>query len=106
MADLTLKSGDRWPPLVTTLEDGGGPLNLTTAVGVTMRMASPTVSKTGLVCTITDAANGVVSYAWAAGDTSAPGTYKAEFVVDFGSGKIQTAPNDGWKEIVILPAVA
>jgi hypothetical protein len=106
MPDLTLKSGDTWPPLVTTLEDGGGPLDLTTAVGVTMKMASPTVSKTGLVCTITDASNGIVSYTWASGDTSAPGTYKVEFTVDFGTGKLQTAPNDAYREIVILAAVA
>lgn len=106
MADLTMKAGDTWPALVTTLEDSAGPLDLTTATGVTMRMASPTVSMTNLSCTITDAANGVVSYQWQAGDTDTPGTYKAEFAVSFGGGTIQTAPNDAYKEIVILAAVA
>jgi hypothetical protein len=107
MPDLTLKAGDTFPPLVTTLEENGGPLDLTGAGTVTMRMASSSVSMTDLVCTIVGApTNGVVEYEWDAGDTDTPGTYKVDFLINFGSGNLQSAPNDSEKEIVIRPAVA
>jgi hypothetical protein len=107
MADLTLKTGDTWPAFVATLEENGGPLDLTGAAGVTLRMASDNVSLTDLACTIVGSpVNGVVKYEWQAGDTDTPGTYVVDFLIDFGTGKLQSAPNDSEKEIVIRQAVA
>jgi hypothetical protein len=106
MADLVIKAGDTYPALVTTLEENGGPLDLTGAVTITMRMASSSVSMTDLVCSVVgDPTNGVVEYEWEPGDTDTPGTYKVDFVIDFGSDLLQSAPNDSEKEVVIRPAV-
>jgi hypothetical protein len=107
MSDLVVKAGDTYPSLVTTLEENGGPLDLTGASSVTMRMASSSVSMTDLVCTVVgDPTEGVVEYEWEAGDTATPGTYKVDFLIDFGDGQLQSAPNDSEKEIVIRPAVS
>jgi hypothetical protein len=107
MPDLTLKTGDTFPPLVTTLEENGGPLDLTGADTVTMRMASGQTSLTDLECDVVgDPTNGIVEYVWQAGDTDVPGTYKVDFLIDFGTGQLQSAPNDSEKEIVIRPAVS
>jgi hypothetical protein len=107
MADLVIKAGDTFPALVTTLEENSGPLDLTGAGTITMRMASNSVSMTDLECSIVgDPTNGVVEYEWDAGDTATPGTYKVDFLIDFGSGQLQSAPNDSEKEIIIRPAAA
>jgi DNA-binding beta-propeller fold protein YncE len=107
MSDLILKTGDTFPPLVTTLEENGSPLDLTGADSVTMRMSSGNVSLTDLACDVVgDPTNGIVEYDWEPGDTDTPGTYKVDFLIDFGSDNLQSAPNDSEKEIVIRPAVA
>lgn len=109
MPDLTIKAGDTYPPLVTTLEENGGPLDLTTATSITMRMASdsPPSAVDDLVCAVVgDPTQGVVEYEWQAGDTDVPGTYKVDFVIDFGTGQLQTVPNETEKEIVIRAAIA
>jgi hypothetical protein len=106
MADLTIKTNDTFPPLVTNLEENGGPIDLTGASSVTMRMASATVSMTDLVCSVSDAASGEVTYEWDALDTVTPGTYRVDFLIDWGSGDLQSAPNDSEKEIIIRPSVA
>lgn len=58
-------------------------------------------------CTIVDAANGVVQYEWAAGDTDTPGIYFGEFIIDWdGNGDEITCPNDGYKIIKVKAKVA
>jgi hypothetical protein len=107
MADATIKSGDTWPPLVTTLTKAdGSPIDLTTATSVKVYIKSPTNSVRTGTCTVTNAAQGVVSYTPVALDFPTPGTYQAEFEIDFGSGKLQTAPNDGYKEFIVMQGLA
>jgi len=55
--------------------------------------------------TLVDAANGVVSYAWAAPDTDTAGIYYAEFVVTFSDGTIRTSPDPGWISVIISGSV-
>lgn len=51
---------------------------------------------------VTDAQRGEVEYDWQSGDTESVSTYDAELEVEFGNGKIETFPNNGFVEIEIV----
>lgn len=93
-ASLTLKQDDTYPPLQATLTENNEPLNLTTAVTVTLVMKGTQTSTvvTG-ECTVTNASSGQISYSWASGDTSTADTYQTEFLISWGTGSEQTVPN-------------
>lgn len=109
MADFTIKQNDTWPPLTATLKgDGGAAIDLTEASAVRILLKSDTVTvKTGPV-DITDAPNGKISYEWEGAegedpaDTGTPGTYKMEFEITWATGKVQSIPNDSYKELEIV----
>lgn len=102
MADLTIKRHDTWPPLGATLSDENGPIDLTTASQVLVLLKSSSFLVDG-TCTIdTPKTNGHVTYAWVAGDTANSGTYEAEFQIDWGSGRIETVPNDSYDTVTIM----
>lgn len=109
MADFTIKQNDTWPPLTSTLRgDGGVAIDLTEASQVRILLKSETLTiKTGPV-DIIDAPNGKISYEWegASGedpaDTAFPGTYQMEFEITWATGKVQSVPNDGYKELVVI----
>ena len=106
MADATIKQNDTWPPLVATLTKGDNtPIDLTTAGTVYINIKPPSGPVTQGTCTITDAAQGVVSYTFGTADTAMVGTHRVEWDIDFGSGKRQTAPNDGYREIQIVESL-
>lgn len=94
MADRHLKVGDLTPPIVATLEDDDGPIDLT-GVTVTgkLRRADGGYSASR-AATITDAPNGRVSWAWIAADTETAGDYFFAFVVTAG-GLPAHYPNRG-----------
>lgn len=103
--DFFLKKGDTEPAFERTLEDvDGTEVNLSGASVVFL------MRKRGETATVVDAAadidadpsSGLVSYAWAAGDTDTPGDYDAEFEVTFDGGGVQTFPNAGYLHIRIL----
>ena len=90
-----IKQGDRLPSIQATLQDGKGvAVPLTSGVtSVTFRMRWSTVIKSG-PAVIVDAANGVVRYDWAVGDTDRSAVYSAEFEVLWAAdGKRETYPN-------------
>ncbi|MFQ6673084.1 MAG: BppU family phage baseplate upper protein [Candidatus Tectimicrobiota bacterium] len=102
MADFWIKEGDTTPAIRRTLQDeDGNAINLTGGATVQFKMRSPgaTTPKVDAAATLVDAANGVVEYAWATGDTDTAGSYWAEFEVTFPSGKIETFPN--YKHLLI-----
>lgn len=105
MADRTIKAGDTYPPIIGTLTDNGGAIDLTSAVSVVLR-AKSTAGVISGTCDITDPENGVVSYLPEAGDTSTPGNYNMEWRIDWGqdAGKdrFQTAPSDTVEVLTIL----
>ena len=51
--------------------------------------------------TITDAANGRVTYAWQAGDTDTPGAYDVEFEILWSDSTIETVPNNGYESVIV-----
>ena len=103
MADINLKQGDRLPALYAVLTDANGtPVDLTggTVIVKFKLIGGGTGTEKGGTCTIVDAANGQVSYAWGATDTATPGDYNLEFVATLG-GKQMTFPNEGYASMRI-----
>jgi len=106
VSDYTIKEGDLDPAIEATLQRDGSPYDLSTAQRVDIIIGAlrdpPAVDAQA---TITDAANGVVEYAWQSGDTDEPGTYRTEWVVTTSSGAEATFPDDGYKTVTIQPEV-
>ena len=99
MAKLThyMARNDLIPALsITCTYADGTPVDLSTATSPKfyMRTASdPSATpKVDATATVTDGANGVISYSWASGDTDTAGAYVAEFEVQIG-GRRLTFPN-------------
>ena len=99
--DFIIKKDDDLPNIRATLFDGVGvPVNLSAAT-VEFRMASLAGGvKASGSAVVVDAANGVVEYAWQAGDTDTVGRYRAEFKVTIG-GELQTFPTSGYISVSV-----
>lgn len=103
MADRIMKQGDTWMPMVMNLSrEGIGAVNLTSAVAVTLRMRSDDGIYISGPMSIENAVEGTVSYAWDEEDTQVIGDYKLEVEVDWGLGRIETFPNDSYKEVILI----
>lgn len=85
MRTHALKQNDRRPTLqVALLTAARARTNLTTAHAVEFTMVTSdrgTTKIDGAAAVVTDAAEGEVQYAWADGDTDAPGEYLGWFTV-------------------------
>lgn len=66
-----------------------------------MRQAGATAPTINAAATIDDAATGLVSYAWTAGDTDSAGNFQIEWVITYPSGHKRTAPSFGYDNVVI-----
>jgi len=106
-ADYIIKRGDLLPALTATLKDHTGtPANLTGYTAMQLRYRLPGGAVTTKTATISDAPNGVVSYAWGAGDTDVAGTYEAEWRGTGPAGKQQTWPTNGYFAFQITEVIA
>ena len=109
-----LKQNDERPVFVVALKDDFGEsteaaVNLTTAGSVVfnMRESGGTAVKINRVAgSITDAANGEVTYDWTSGDTDTVGTYEMECEVVWNDGKAETFPNNDYWEVSIVDDIA
>lgn len=95
--EFYLKKGDTSPNLETTLSNEAGPVNLTDSTIVFHMSLSgtttPVISKNATIVMPQTGNNvGRCYITWADGDTDITGTYKAEWKVTFGDGKIATFP--------------
>lgn len=98
----TIKQHDNYPPLVLTLTDQNGPINLSTATTVKLILKSGTTTITGNTV-ITTPTSGVVTYNWAAGNTDVVGQYDGEVEITWNTGKVETVPNDSYFSITVMP---
>ena len=107
MADFYIKAGDRWPYLEATLTDADGTVvNLTDATVKFVMASVGGTAKINADAAIVSGAAGTVRYAWAAGDTTIPGTYHGEFVVTLPVTLLEvTFPSDDYITIEIVREV-
>lgn len=98
-----LKTSDTAPVLEATLTDAtGSPIDLTGS-SVQFQLSEPR-SGTTIVdagANIADASGGVVRYPWGDDDTDASGRYRAEFVVTYADGSVETFPNVAYHDVII-----
>ena len=102
MADVTYKRGDNAPPITATLSDLDGPIDLSSADAVRLRMKSDTAIVEAGPVEITDAANGEIKYEWEADDLMFAGSYRGEWEITWSDGTIQTVPNDTYFAVDVL----
>lgn len=98
MADVTLKQGDRLPRLARQFLTNNAATDLTGAT-VTFDMWNAETGTQVILngaCSITNAAQGQVEYAWTSGDAALPaGAYLGAFTATFAGPRELTAPNNG-----------
>lgn len=98
-ADFNIHENDLRPRIrVTATDSDGNPIDLTGAIGVRFNMArlSDGTNKIDAAAGFIDPrSGGVMEYAWVAGDTDEPGSYRAEFEVEWSAGTTETFPNAG-----------
>ena|SRR5438105_9735585 len=91
---IQLVQGDTRPTLTATLKDSasGDPIDLTTASAVRfqMREANDRRYTVNAAASIPNAAQGRVSYSWAADDLTRPGDYQAQFEIHWNDATVQT----------------
>lgn len=103
---------DRAPDLVRTLVDGdGNPIDLSTAVAVTITIGYARYSHyyspfTKIVdratCSIdAPATAGVVRWQPGVGDLSPPGTYHYIFEIEWSGGRIETVPPNTYETLIV-----
>lgn len=98
---MFLKQGDMYPPLRADLN-----ADITGAQSVTLNL-QPIHGGTVLskAMTVIDASNGIVEYAWAAGETDQLlGDYLADVTVVFLAGEVQHFPQRSDLELTVLPS--
>jgi hypothetical protein len=95
---VNLVQGDTYPPLII---DTNADVTGATAVATIRRKHQPIASAVTKTMTLTDPTNGVLQYEWVAGDTDQPGTFLVRAVVTFGTGEVQTFPQDSDLELTI-----
>lgn len=107
-ADFYIKQGNVEPALEVTLRgQDGEPINLTSAI---VRFQMSKVGADALAvddhARFVDPENGVVAYEWDDGDTDEPGSYLAEFQVDYdASGTFEADeefPKKGYISVLIV----
>lgn len=108
MADFHLGAGDTGPAITATLTDAAGaPVPLAgAAVRFRMRAVVGGTTVVDRAAEILDAPTGRVRYQWQAGDTDAAGEYLAGFAVTFGSGVVESVPNDRHLRVLITGRLA
>ena len=94
MTVIYMVQNDLMPVLQATLTNADGtPYSLT---GATVTFSLEKADGTSIIqkkaCTVLDAANGKVQYAWSQGDTNVTGLCYGEFDVTFSDGTVLTFP--------------
>lgn len=114
MKVFEIKRGDSWRPLEAVLLGPDGPIDLTGADRIRLRLRSSAVTVLTGDIDIVDAAAGKVSYQWQRpegdpeaggqhGDLDFDGSYRAEFEIEWNTGDLQTVPNNDYFSVVVYP---
>lgn len=105
---LTLTAGDLYPVVrVTLTDDTGAPVDLTDAQSATFtlrRVGAAEPAFTAAAAIASPATDGVLEYAWTAGDTEVPGDYDAAFRALYTLGGV-SYPSVGRLRVRIQPSL-
>lgn len=105
-ADYVIKAHDLLPTFRARLASKLDPtksVDLTNALSIRFIMkVTDGAIKLNVPATFVDRINGVVEYAWVAGDTDATGNFLAEWQVTWPGGKPQTFPTTSYHTIAIV----
>ena len=102
MAAFTLYAvkGDSAPTQTLLLKSDGAALDLSDASEVHFLVPSWSID---ITCTITDAANGEVTFDWGTNLASASGAAKCQVKIVWNDGTVQYVPNDDWGNLIVRP---
>lgn len=105
---FTLKTGDTGPPLVAVITDVLG--NVVNLTGATVEFwmtveplgSNPTIK---IAAEILSPTKGEVRVKFSAVNTAIAGTYQYEFKIHASNGELDSAPNEGYALLNIVPSV-
>jgi hypothetical protein len=111
MANVVMKRKDSWPPLKATLQEENASTKAKEAINLTTAVKVKFIAKSGShviegTCTISSAAKGEVEYTFTSAETENLGTYEVEFQIEWGTGKYQSVPNQGFDTLEIVENIA
>lgn len=94
MSVINIKQGDRRPVAEVVITRGGVAVDLSAVSTITfkMRLVGSKTLKIDSPAVVTDAANGIVEYRWAVGDTDTPGRYNQEWELIWSDDTTETFP--------------
>ena len=100
-----IKQNDTVQALVRDLKDAfGSPVNITGAtVAFSMRVKpAGSVKVNAAAGTVVDGGLGRIRYPFTSSDTDTADTFEAEIQVTYSDGGVQTFPNDGYFDVIII----
>jgi len=102
---VAIKRDATYPPLLLQLVSHGQAADLTTAVGVELRMHTDTAPRTrkftGAFAIVDPPTLGQVLYAWRPSDTDTAGDYLAEVRILYGDGTTERLPEPSFIRVHI-----
>lgn len=108
MATYRIKAGDTRPTLRANLRDAKKRAIPLAGASVLFLM-KPKPGLAGVTIAreadILDEDSALVEFVWGVADTSVAGLYDAEFEITFVDGSVETVPNDGFIDVVVLASL-
>jgi hypothetical protein len=104
MADVMIKQNDTFPPLVVTVEDASGPVDLTgSTVELWFRRQADSSVFHGTASLLNQSTNtGQAEYQWIPTDTAVKGVILFEVRVTFVDTRRMTLPVSGYFSVVVI----
>ena len=103
-ASFYIKQNDTAPSIEVILTDSAGKaksMSNVTSVQFNMADENGNLIVDHAAGYVVNGLRGIVSYVWQAGDTANEGLHKAEFVITYDSGQVETFPNTGYINVIV-----
>lgn len=109
-ATFYIKQNDTAPSIEVILTDSAGKAkSLADVDNVKFNMQDENgnlIIDHGAGYTTTPLGRGIVGYAWQDGDTANEGMHKAEFVITYTNGQVETFPNTSYINVIVKADLA
>ncbi len=90
-----LSQGDLEPDMLLIVSTINGPVDLTTAINITLSWQKPDGSLVSVELVVVNAVTGQVKRVWQVGDSAIPGAHEGRVEVTWANSEVTTYPNDG-----------